>query len=424
MSEINNVNFDAIFEAFEEQTPIMAKVLESTGKGFNVDVFGLTSFLPGSETADKENVKEGDTIEVMVLKVNAAKANIVVSNRVIVEQKAEQLAQKALSEMQVGSIVQGVVKGITNFGAFIKVGPVDGLVHVNELSWQKVSDINAMLKIGDVVNVKIIDIEERKGVKKLALSIKQCEDDPWTVIKPEDYLDHIIEGTVTQVMDYGIFVHVGKVDGLVHASEMSWAPKTKEIKPSSLYSAGDKVTVKVMSCDMENRKMSLSIKATLPDPWDAVTDDMIGQEMEVTVTNTAKFGLFAEVLPNVEGLIHVSDLSWARVENADEVASVGEKLMVKIENIDRSRRQIALNHKVLVDNPWDDMHPMQYVGRIFDGVVTRIKKGVVYVKFAPELAGRLRDGEVPDNSLKVGDAVKVTPDFIDVNKKAIFLKLL
>ena len=424
MSEISNIDFDAIFSAYDEQEPLMATVLELTGTGFNVDVLGMECFMPGSETADRNNVKVGDSLEVMVLKVNAAKANLIVSNRAVVEMRAEQLAQKAMEEMQVGDIVQGVVKNITNYGVFVSVGPVDGLVHINEMSWEKINDINAVVKVGDIINVKVIGIEERKGTKKLALSVKQCQADPWSEIKEADYVGHILECTVSQIVSYGVFVSIGRVNGLIHESEMSWAPESRKVKPADIFSVGDKVMAKVISCDVENHKIALSTKALQPDPWDALTDDMIGKDYEVTVVSTAKFGLFAEILPNVEGLIHVSDLSWSKVIDASEFASVGDKIKVRLEEINRAKRRIVLNHKVLVPNPWADMNPMMYVGRIYDGVVTRIKDGVVYVRFAPELVGRLRNGEVDPESLKVGDKIKVSPDFVDIKKKAIFLKLL
>jgi len=422
MMENSTINIDAIFTAYEDQEPVEVKVLEATGKGFYVDLFGMRCFLPGSETADKENVKEGDTLEVAVMKMNAARPNVVVSNRVIVERRAEMLAQKTLSELQIGSVVPGVVVNIATYGAFVSVGGIAGLVHINELSWQKITDVNEVLKVGDTVNVKVIGIEEKKGTTRLSLSIKQCEPDPWSLIREKDYLGHIIEGTVTQVVNYGAFVNIGPIEGLVHTSEMSWS--NRKIKPADIVAVGDKVIVKVTELDAPGHKLALSMKDAMQDPWDSISEDMIGMDFEATVTHTVNFGIYAEILPNVEGLVHVSELSWAKIIDATEYSSVGDKIRVRLLSYDKFKRKMELSHKVLVENPWDNMDPDKYLGNEYEGVVTAIKKKYISVRFAPELVGILADNDMPAKPCKVGDVLRVTPNFMDVRKKAVYLKTI
>lgn len=425
MSE--NHNYDAIIEALESQKPVTATVIESTDRGFYVDLFGIKSFLPGSETKDRENVKVDDSIEVTVLKINRSKTNIVVSNRVCVERKEKVLAQKAISEMHVGDTLQGVVKAVVRCGAFISLGQhVDGFVAIQEISWRVVFDINTVVKVGDVVDVRIVDIEERQdGTKRVELSIRQCISNPWATIRAEDYIDHVLECTVTHVTDYGIFVNIGEVEGLIHISEMSWNEDFRnKIKPSEIFSKGDNVTAKVVSCDTENRRMALSIKALLPNPWENITDEMIGKDVEVTIYSAINFGLLAEVQPGVGGLIHTSELSWAEIGNVRDVANIGDKLIVRIMGIDRNKRRMTLSRKAIVQDPWKEMDPMQYVGRSFDGKVSRVKNGVVFVMITTDMVGRLCDGEIEPDSVKVGDGLKVTPDNIDVTNKVMYLKVV
>ena len=427
MSDINNMNIDAILEAYDKHAYVSAEVLESTGMGFMVGLFGLQCFLPGSETVDKEHVQVGDTIEVMVLKINAGKANVIVSNKAVVNARADELVQKTLDDLHEGEIVQGIVKSVTPYGAFVTVGGLDGLLHMNEMSWKKISSPAEVVKPGDVVNVKVVSIEEKKGKTMVTFSLKQCTPDPWTLMNPDDYIGQVLEGTVVLVTNYGVFLDLGEVEGLIHDSELDWGESKKS---KELFSVGDKVTAKVIMVDHNERKMALSIRALRPDPWDSVTDDILGQDFELPITKVVKFGVFVKFPSGIEGLVHISALSWAKIDNPGDEFAVGDIISVRVVDIDKSKKKMLLSHKVLVHNPWETMDVNNYIGKVYEGRVQKVSKDGIYVRFAPELVGRVGVHEIPKDFVgnmaafcNVGDMLRVSPHFIDVRSKTIWLNL-
>ena len=253
---MKDVNFDALVEAYLSKIPVMAQVLEKQETGFKVDLFGMEAFLPGSETVDKNVVREGDEIDVQIVKMSPGRNNVVVSNRAAVSGRLEKDREAMLDTLEVGQILSGRVKSIADYGVFVSVGPVDGLVYIHDVSWDRFADINEVIREGDDVKVKVISITEKKGKRLLSLSIKDATDNPWDVAKIEEYVDSIVEGEIISVSNYGAFVKVGQFQALLHKSEISWG---KVIDPRDVLAKGQKITAKVVSMNIEKRQMALSM---------------------------------------------------------------------------------------------------------------------------------------------------------------------
>lgn len=429
MAEINTeINYAAIFEAYENQTPVAATVTAKEPKGFSVDIFGLKSFLPGSAVKNRDSVQEGDILDVLIEKIMAEKGNIVVSNRAIEDAREEAAAKEVLETLSVGDVVEGVVKTIAAYGAFITVNGLDGLIHMNELSWKKVSSVDDVVAVGDRIKVKVISIEEKKGKTQVAFSLKAMTPSPWDVVNAEEYMGKIFEAKVVQVVDYGAFVSIGDLEGLVHLSEMTWGRPAKSAKGSDYVKLGDVVTCKVISVDVEKHKMALSMKAAMPDPWSTVTDEIVGREFDGMVTNAANFGLFVEIMPGIEGLVHINDLSWISMD-ASEYAVIGDMIRVRVEELDIPARRIALNHKEFCENPLvvNDIQAM--IGKPIEARIMKITKKRITFNLLPELYGRIPVSQLPEElagnpgaRYAVGDRVVVIPTDFNKYEKTFDLK--
>lgn len=339
---MKDVNFDALFEAYLSQVPVMVQVLEKQETGFKVDLFGMEAFLPGSETVDKNVVREGDEIDVQIVKMSPGRNNVVVSNRAAVSGRLEKDREAMLDTLEVGQILSGRVKSIADYGVFVSVGPVDGLVYIHDVSWDRFADINEVIREGDDVKVKVISITEKKGKRLLSLSIKDATDNPWDVAKIEDYVDSIVEGEIISVSNYGAFVKVGQFQALLHKSEISWG---KVIDPRDVLAKGQKITAKVVSMNIEKRQMALSMKAIQSEQWSLyVSEDIIGKSYMVKVTDIVASGLKVELFPNIYPLLHKIALpkDIRKLPNFGGRYSVGNMIPVKVKSVNDLTRKIIL----------------------------------------------------------------------------------
>lgn len=350
--------WENIEKAFEEDTILDALVKRRTKGGLIVDIHGIESFLPGSQIDVKPirdfDVFVGKQMEVKVVKINHANDNVVVSHKVLIEKDLEKQRQQILNNLEKGQVLEGVVKNITNFGVFIDLGGVDGLLHITDISWGRVNHPNEVLNLDDKLNIVVLDFDEDK--KRISLGMKQLEAHPWDSLAAELEVGTKIKGKVVNIADYGAFLELKPgVEGLIHVSEMSWSQHLRN--PSDFLQIGDEIDAVVLTMDREERKMSLGIKQLTEDPWtktDLLSKYAIGTKHKGTVRNLTNFGLFLELEEGIDGLVHVSDLSWTKkVKHPSDFVKIGEELEVIVLELDTENRRLALSHKHLEQNPWD-----------------------------------------------------------------------
>jgi small subunit ribosomal protein S1 len=350
--------WENIEKAFEEDTILDALVKRRTKGGLIVDIHGIESFLPGSQIDVKPirdfDVFVGKQMEVKVVKINHANDNVVVSHKVLIEKDLEKQRQQILNNLEKGQVLEGVVKNITNFGVFIDLGGVDGLLHITDISWGRVNHPNEVLNLDDKLNIVVLDFDEDK--KRISLGMKQLQEHPWDSLATELEVGSKIKGKVVNIADYGAFLELKPgVEGLIHVSEMSWSQHLRN--PSDFLQIGDEIDAVVLTMDREERKMSLGIKQLTEDPWtktDLLSKYAIGTQHKGTVRNLTNFGLFLELEEGIDGLVHVSDLSWTKkIKHPSDFVKIGEELEVIVLELDTENRRLALSHKHLEQNPWD-----------------------------------------------------------------------
>ncbi|RKX24970.1 MAG: 30S ribosomal protein S1, partial [Candidatus Zixiibacteriota bacterium] len=333
--------------------------------GLVVDIMGVDAFLPGSQVALRQvpdfDALIGEEMQVKIIKINKSRRNIVISRRVVLEDERDKMRSSLLNEIGIGQIRQGIVKNITDFGVFIDLGGVDGLLHITDMSWGRIRHPSEMATLGEKIDVKILDFDEKTS--RISLGLKQMTPYPWENIEQKFPLGKKVKGRVVSITDYGAFVELEKgIEGLIHISEMSW---TKHIKhPSKIMNVNDSIEVVVLSVDKENEKISLGIKQLEPDPWTTI-DDKYPPDSVVTgrVRNLTAFGAFVELEEGIDGLVHISDMSWIkRIQHPSEVMKKGDKIEVKIVRIDHENRRISLGLKQLQDDPWPEISRKYSVG--------------------------------------------------------------
>ncbi len=371
----------AIEDALANDTIIEGVVKRRTKGGLIVDIFGLEAFLPGSQIDVKPirdfDIFVGKKMEVKVVKINYANDNVVVSHKVLIEKDLEQQKAEILNNLEKGQVLEGVIKNMTNFGVFIDLGGVDGLLHITDISWGRVTHPEEVLKLDQKVTVVVLDFDEDK--KRISLGMKQLQAHPWDSLPVEIQQGSKVRGKVVNVADYGAFIEViPGVEGLIHVSEMSWSQHLRN--PQDFMKVGDEIEAVVLMIDRTERKMSLGIKQLTEDPWtknDFVTKYGVGTQHAGTVRNLTNFGLFLELEEGVDGLVHVSDLSWTRkIKHPSEFVKVGDKLDVRVLELDVEQRRLALGHKQLEENPWDTFETIFTIGSIHKGTVnTKNDKG-------------------------------------------------
>ena len=384
--------------------------------------------MPASQL-DVKLVKDLDAfvsqkIEVKILKMNKKRRNIVVSRRVILEDQLKKMKEDIDNKIHVGAVLPGRVKNITNFGAFIDLGGIDGLLHMNDISWKKVNHPSDVLSVGDDVMVKVLDYDEKNN--RISLSKKELENNPWDEISGKYKDGDIVEGTVVSIVEYGAFVEIEPgVEGLVHISEMSWEKNLKT--PSQIMNEGDKRQVMILKMDVDNKKISLGIKQVDGDPWVKLGERFHdGDEVEGTIKNLTDFGAFVEIVPGVEGLLHVSDISWDRVEKPQDVLKVGDTVTVKILRINEDERKVALGIKQTLPNPWDESMSDYAVGDIVKVTVTKVTKNNAICALENGIEGFLPISQIDtkrvekvEDYINVGDEVEVKIIKIMKNERKI-----
>jgi small subunit ribosomal protein S1 len=364
--------WDRVNEAFETEEIVQGYVKARTKGGMIVDVFGLEAFLPGSQI-DVKPIRDYDvyvdkTMEFKIVKINHEFKNVVVSHKALIEADLEEQKRKIVGLLEKGQVLEGVVKNITSYGVFVDLGGVDGLVHITDLSWSRINHPSEVVELDQKMNVVILDFDEAKT--RIQLGLKQLSAHPWDALDASIQAGDTIKGKVVVLADYGAFIEIAPgVEGLVHVSEMSWGSHLRSAQ--DFFKVGEVVEASVLSVDRAERKMSLGIKQLTPDPWSSITSKYpIGHVHTGEVRNFTNFGVFVELEEGIDGLIHISDLSWLKkVKHPSEFTSVGAKLEVKVMDIDVENRRLSLGHKQVSDNPWDSLEDVYSVGSIHTGSV-------------------------------------------------------
>ena len=373
--------WDRVNEALDKEEIVQGFIKCRTKGGMIVDVFGIEAFLPGSQI-DVHPIRDydqfvGKTMEFKIVKINQEFRNVVVSHKALIEQELEAQKQEIISKLEKGQILEGTVKNITSYGVFVDLGGVDGLVHITDLSWGRVDDPKKVVELDQKINVVILDFDEEK--KRIALGLKQLTPHPWDALDPNLKVGDHIKGKVVVIADYGAFVEVQPgVEGLIHVSEMSWSQHLRSAQ--EFLHVGDEIEAVILTLDREERKMSLGIKQLKEDPWEAIeTKYPVGSKHTAKVRNFTNFGIFVELEEGVDGLIHISDLSWTKkVKHPSEFTQQGADIDVVVLEIDKENRRLSLGHKQLEDNPWDTYETIYTPGSVHTGKITEMMdKGAV-----------------------------------------------
>ncbi|MBO5602099.1 MAG: 30S ribosomal protein S1 [Prevotella sp.] len=376
-------SWERVNAALDNEEIIQGYIKCRTKGGMIVDVFGIEAFLPGSQI-DVHPIRDydvfvGKTMEFKVVKINQEFRNVVVSHKALIEAELEQQKKEIISKLEKGQILEGTVKNITSYGVFVDLGGVDGLIHITDLSWGRVSDPHEVVELDQKINVVILDFDDEK--KRIALGLKQLTAHPWDALDANLKVGDRVKGKVVVIADYGAFVEIAPgVEGLIHVSEMSWSQHLRSAQ--EFMHVGDEVEAVILTLDREERKMSLGIKQLKDDPWESIEEKYpIGSKHTARVRNFTNFGIFVELEEGVDGLIHISDLSWTKkVKHPSEFTQVGAEIDVVVLEIDKENRRLSLGHKQLEDNPWDAYETLYTPGSVHQGKITEIMdKGAVIV---------------------------------------------
>ena len=376
-------SWDRVNEALNNDEIIKGYVKCRTKGGMIVDVFGIEAFLPGSQI-DVKPIRDYDvyvdkTMEFKVVKINQEFRNVVVSHKALIEAELEAQKQVIMSKLEKGQILEGTVKNITNYGVFIDLGGVDGLIHITDLSWGRVNKPEELVELDQKINVVIIDFDEQK--KRIALGLKQLTPHPWEALDANLKVGDTVKGKVVVMADYGAFVEIAAgVEGLIHVSEMSWSQHLRSAQ--EFLKVGDDVEAVILTLDREERKMSLGIKQLTPDPWAGIEAKYpVGTKCAAKVRNFTNFGVFVEIEEGIDGLIHISDLSWTKkVKHPSEFTQIGAEIEVVVLEIDKENRRLSLGHKQLEENPWNEIETKFAVDTVHNATISELTdKGAVVV---------------------------------------------
>ncbi|MFA6541984.1 MAG: 30S ribosomal protein S1 [Bacteroidota bacterium] len=426
--------WEKVTKSFETGEVIKGKIMRRIKGGLVVDVLGIDAFLPGSQI-DVRPVRDFDALlgkemDFRVVKVNHPSENIVVSHKILVEEELADQRKAILSGLEKGQILEGIVKAISDFGVFIDLGGVDGLVHITDLSWGRISHPSEIVKLDQTVNVVVLDFDQEK--KRISLGMKQLQAHPWEKIDERYPIGTKVSGKVVSLTDYGAFIEIEKgIEGLIHISEMSWTQHIKH--PSQTVSMGQVIEAVILSLDVSGKKISLGMKQLEPDPWNTILGKYpIGSQHKGTVRNLTNFGVFVELEQGIDGLIHISDLSWTKkIRHPGEVVKKGESIDVVILGIDVDQRRISLGHKQLNNNPWDAFSNAYKVGTPIEGKVVRIIEKGVIVELPLGVDGFVPLSQLSQTPIKnlaeafqVGDDLPMTVIEFDGESKKIVLSVV
>jgi small subunit ribosomal protein S1 len=374
-------SWDRVNESLEKDEIIKGYIKCRTKGGMIVDVFGIEAFLPGSQIDVKPirdyDVFVGKTMEFKVVKINHEYRNVVVSHKALIEAELEQQKKDIIAKLEKGQVLEGTVKNVTSYGVFMDLGGVDGLIHITDLSWGRISHPNEIVELDQKLNVVILDFDDDK--KRIALGLKQLTPHPWDKLDETLKIGDTVKGKVVVLADYGAFVEIAPgVEGLIHVSEMSWSQHLRSAQ--DFLKVGDEVEASILTLDRDERKMSLGIKQLKNDPWENINTLFgVGTKHKATVRNFTNFGVFVEITEGVDGLIHISDLSWTKkIKHPSEFTAVGDEIEVVVLDIDKENRRLSLGHKQLEENPWDVFETIFTADSIHEGTVVELMdKGAV-----------------------------------------------
>ena len=382
-------SWERVNAALENEEIIKGFVKCRTKGGMIVDVFGIEAFLPGSQIDVKPirdyDVFVGKTMEFKVVKINQDYRNVVVSHKALIEAELEAQKKEIISKLEKGQVLEGTVKNITSYGVFIDLGGVDGLVHITDLSWGRVSDPHEVVELDQKLNVVILDFDEEK--KRIALGLKQLTPHPWDALDPNLKVGDHVKGKVVVMADYGAFIEIAPgVEGLIHVSEMSWSQHLRSAQ--DFMKVGDEVEAVILTLDREERKMSLGIKQLKEDPWESIEAKYpVGSKHTARVRNFTNFGVFVELEEGVDGLIHISDLSWTKkIKHPSEFTKIGDEIEVVVLEIDKDNRRLSLGHKQLEENPWDVFETVFTRDSVHEGTIVELldKGAVIQLEYGVE----------------------------------------
>ena len=374
-------SWDRVNEALENDEIIKGYIKCRTKGGMIVDVFGIEAFLPGSQIDVKPirdyDIFVGKTMEFKVVKINQEYKNVVVSHKALIEAELEQQKREIIAKLEKGQVLEGTVKNITSYGVFIDLGGVDGLIHITDLSWGRVNHPEEVVTLDQKLNVVILDFDEEK--KRIALGLKQLLPHPWDALNADLKVGDKVQGKVVVMADYGAFIEIAPgVEGLIHVSEMSWSQHLRSAQ--DFMKVGDEIEAVVLTLDRDERKMSLGIKQLKNDPWENIEGKYpVGSQHTAKVRNFTNFGVFVEIEEGVDGLIHISDLSWTKkIKHPSEFTQIGSDIQVQVLEIDKENRRLSLGHKQLEENPWDVFETVFTLGSIHEGtIIELLDKGAV-----------------------------------------------
>ena len=425
------IQWEQMMLSVQEGQVVTGTVTRKIKGGLLVDI-GVPVFLPASQVDIRRPNDIGDyigrVVQCEVLKIDETRRNIVVSRRSLIEKQREEDREHLMAELEIGQIRKGIVKNIADFGAFVDLGGIDGLLHITDMSWERIGHPTEMVSIDQEIEVKILQIDREK--QKIALGLKQKQNNPWTNIAEKYPVGTTIPGEVVNVMSYGAFVKLEPgIEGLVHISEMSWTRRINH--PSEMVQIGDKIDVKILGVDAQGQQLSLGIKQTQSNPWDVVLEKY-PENAQVTgkVRNLTNYGAFIELEEGIDGLLHVSDMSWTRkISHPSELLTKGQQVRCRVLSVDQTRRRIALGLKQLDDDPWNTTIPAKYQpGQLVSGKVTKITNFGVFVGLEDSLEGLLHISELadhkvenPEDIVKVGDEIEVKVLRVDSEERKIGL---
>jgi len=420
--------WDRITKLFEEGKPVEGVVTHKVKGGLSVDV-GVPAFLPGSQVdlyrvTDFDNFV-GKTIIAEIVKLNKKRGNIIISCRKYLSECRDKSRKQILDTIEVDKVIMGTVKNITNYGVFIDVGGVDGLLHITDMTWGRISHPSELVKIGENVTVKVLSVD--KDNSKISLGMKQLGDNPWQDIDKMIQVGSIIKGHVASIADYGLFVEIRRgVEGLVHISEISWTDRISNLKDR--FKVGEEIEVLVASLDIDNRRMSLSIKQLSKDPWTTIKENYKKDDrIKGKITNIADFGIFVQIVPGVDGLVHVSDLSWTEhIAHPSDLYKQGQEVEAVILSVDEDHKKVALGIKQLSLDPWKSIEKDMPVGSRVMGTITKIGNYGAFVKLSNKVEGLIYNSDLEqrkDNPVEVGQGHELRVVNINAGERKIGLSL-
>jgi len=402
--------WDNILKLYEDGKPVEGVVTHKVKGGLSVDI-GIPAFLPGSQV-DLQRVGDfdqfvGQSITAYIIKVNQKRGNVIISRRKYLNELRSESRKKILEGLQEAQVIQGIVKNITNYGVFVDIGGVDGLLHITDMTWGRIAHPSELVKIGDKISVKVLSFDKEN--EKISLGMKQLTENPWEQVADTLEVGKKVKGKISSITDYGFFVEIAKgVEGLVHISEVSWSDRIDDLKKH--FSVADEVEAAIVSLDKDNRRMSLSIKQMQENPWKQLHDKFkVGDKIKGSISNITDFGIFLQIMPGIDGLVHVSDLSWTEhINHPGDVYKKGDELEAVILEVDENSKRVSLGVKQLSEDPWEKIEEQYPVGTLVDGEVSKITNFGAFVKLSTGIEGLIHISELSDQNVeKVEDVLKV-----------------